>query len=336
MSIKFHCPSCQSLLTASDDKAGAIVDCPRCRTKMLVPQVSPPTARPVPQPPVVPAVQQTANDPFSFIEPEPLQVHQPKTGSRTTTIVTVVGVVGLLSIVLGRGFLHNLPATQGRQDGPQLIPAVRNILNLSLTPEQEVVKRHVLRNAVIPDAISFEKWFPPKRANANDSNAFQMVAFQDPNVLHKIEKLKEAMQKIPVPVAPWEPQLAGMSQMDVDVRGKALLTDGRTITRSEYWRLEKEYEKNLHKYWDKLPEYEEVLEQYNMQLAPLEAKLWVRQKEMTADTVVRVVERTYAKLIGSIRTDSFYYLKNGKVVDWKSGTPASQDKLINIYYPGED
>jgi hypothetical protein len=36
------------------------------------------------------------------------------------------------------------------------------------------------------------------------------------------------------------------------------------------------------------------------------------------------------------RTDDFYYLKDGKVVKTKTGTPADQDELINIYYPGED
>jgi hypothetical protein len=57
---------------------------------------------------------------------------------------------------------------------------------------------------------------------------------------------------------------------------------------------------------------------------------------MTADRVVRVIIRTDVPIIGTIRTDDFYYLKDGKVVKCEVGTPANQDKLINIYYPGED
>ena len=57
---------------------------------------------------------------------------------------------------------------------------------------------------------------------------------------------------------------------------------------------------------------------------------------MTSDRVVRVITRTNAPIIGLVRTDDFYYLKDGKVVKHVSGTPADQDKLIAIYYPGED
>jgi hypothetical protein len=61
-----------------------------------------------------------------------------------------------------------------------------------------------------------------------------------------------------------------------------------------------------------------------------------KYKVMTADRVVRVITRTDAPIIGQIRTDDFYYLKDGKVVKCETGTPADQDELINLYYPGED
>jgi hypothetical protein len=65
-------------------------------------------------------------------------------------------------------------------------------------------------------------------------------------------------------------------------------------------------------------------------------KLYLKRKIMTADRVVRVITQTDALDGVKVRTDDFYYLKNGKVVLCKSGTPADQDKLISIYYPGED
>jgi hypothetical protein len=61
-----------------------------------------------------------------------------------------------------------------------------------------------------------------------------------------------------------------------------------------------------------------------------------QKKVKEADRVVRVITRTNTPVTGPIRMDGFYYLKAGKVVKSKTGTPADLDKLINLYYPGED
>ncbi|MCY2968068.1 MAG: hypothetical protein NT069_31300 [Planctomycetota bacterium] len=54
MSIQFHCPSCDKLLTTSDDKAGARAKCPGCSEYVTVPAAGGPAREPVaPEPPVV-------------------------------------------------------------------------------------------------------------------------------------------------------------------------------------------------------------------------------------------------------------------------------------------
>ena len=82
--------------------------------------------------------------------------------------------------------------------------------------------------------------------------------------------------------------------------------------------------------------YNNTTTHYNNLHSALMASLYVEHRVMTADRVVRVITRTNEPIIGLIRTDDFYYLKDGKVVKWETGTPASQEGLINIYYPGAD
>ncbi len=54
MSIQFHCPSCDKLLTTSDDKAGARAKCPGCSEYVTVPAAAGPAREPMAaEPPVV-------------------------------------------------------------------------------------------------------------------------------------------------------------------------------------------------------------------------------------------------------------------------------------------
>ena len=56
MSIQFHCPNCRTLLSTSTDKPGSIVSCVRCHKDIVVPNLPPPVASPIPTIPVVPVV----------------------------------------------------------------------------------------------------------------------------------------------------------------------------------------------------------------------------------------------------------------------------------------
>lgn len=98
MSINFRCPHCQLPMTASDDRAGAVVDCPRCQGAMRIDL----TAARVPPSAASSKPVQSANDPFSFIEPEPLLDKKPKRGRPVRAVATLsVGVVGLILAVYG-------------------------------------------------------------------------------------------------------------------------------------------------------------------------------------------------------------------------------------------
>src|SRR5262249_655927 len=105
MPIALHCPSCQTGFLTSNKPAGTVVNCPQCGVRMQVPQVPPPVPLAVPQPPSLPAVNQTRRGPFRDIKPVRVRKHKPFGGSRTSATFTAVGVFSLILIVLGAGLL---------------------------------------------------------------------------------------------------------------------------------------------------------------------------------------------------------------------------------------
>ena len=137
-------------------------------------------------------------------------------------------------------------------------------------------------------------------------------------------------------MAPEEPR-AFESEFEIDTSNRATLQrNGQVITRQEYRKRWAEYEKKLTENERKTGEISQKIEGYGLKLNTLYKHLYVERKVMTADRVVRVITHTNSPIIGLIRTDDLYYLKSGKVVKCESGTPASQEKLVNMYYPGED
>ena len=327
MSLQFRCPSCNTLLSTSTDKLGAMVTCGRCHEKIQIPPVAS-AANPMP---ALPPAMPNASPPIIVIQAGPLLGHKPRTASRTKTMMAIAGVIGL--IALGLAILYNSPAMQDRGGAP-LLPVV----NLFLSPEQEAVKRYVLRNSFTPDAIHFEKWFPAKNANPNDTNAFKVESRKDPVVVAKLDKLDRLIQSVQKPIAPQAPFSSPMLEQSINAIDSMGGYDhhGRRITSREYRRLLHQYEEELSKYDRKMEEYNNTTTPYNNLHSALMASLYVEHRVMTADRVVRVITRTNEPIIGLIRTDDFYYLKDGKVVKWETGTPASQEGLINIYYPGAD
>ena len=55
---------------------------------------------------------------------------------------------------------------------------------------------------------------------------------------------------------------------------------------------------------------------------------------MTTDRVVRVIIRRTDPIIGLIRMDNCYYVKDGKLVKQRSGSPSDREELIDIYMVG--
>ena len=98
MSIHFCCPHCRLSLTSSDDREGSVVDCPRCQGAMRIEltaarvALSAAKSKPI----------QEVNDPFSFIEPEPILDKKPMRGRSGRAVAALsVGVVGLMLAVYG-------------------------------------------------------------------------------------------------------------------------------------------------------------------------------------------------------------------------------------------
>jgi len=195
--------------------------------------------------------------------------------------------------------------------GIRSMPVVKAILGDAPSAEWEVVKRYVLRNSLNPDAIQFEKWFPSRDASPNDSNAFEVEKRYDPVVWNKLMEMNLQKRELEKPAR----------------------YPGYFFGREDYLAQRAKLSEEERKEWD---EYERKRDEFESTHKNLLSKQFVERKLMTADRVVRVITRTNAPILGTIRTDDFYYLKDGKVVKCQSGTPADQDKLIAIYYPGED
>lgn len=94
MSIRFRCPTCQSVLRASNDRSGSIVDCPRCRSRMQVPEAAPP---------IVTVSQRTQGDPFPLIANQRLR---PRRAAKIAFVS--VGIMSFLFAVLGLVFVRLL------------------------------------------------------------------------------------------------------------------------------------------------------------------------------------------------------------------------------------
>jgi hypothetical protein len=63
MPIRFYCPFCEQLLSASSRKIGAVVECPACHGKVGVPSPGAPPPLPVlPPTSIAPAAEQPTND----------------------------------------------------------------------------------------------------------------------------------------------------------------------------------------------------------------------------------------------------------------------------------
>ena len=363
MAIQFRCPSCQTLLSTSSHQPGSVVNCPRCAAKMHVPPTPLPIATPVAGPPPPQSNHGPASDPFASIvhAPDPLQESKAWSASPTTTRLIAAGASVGLFLILGLAFHQfghrvkrgtvdpaksHAPAsnaavrsTAGQPGDIRSIPVVRAILGDAPSPEWEVVKRYVLRNSLKPDDIHFEKWFPAKDASPNDSNAFEVKSREDPKIRARLDELDRLIQTVPRPVEP--PALPmGMGVMSMGPNRPLgdifLLSDGRRVTKAEYRRMRAEHQRMATEFREDLNEYMRKRNEYETEKASTAQGLYVRYKVMTADRVVRVITRTDVPILGMLRTDDFYYLKDGKVVDSKSGTPADQDKLIELYYLGED
>ena len=109
MSLQFQCPHCNSLLSASADKSGSVVSCGICHQDMVVPNVAPPVALPVPTNPVVF---------FPHIDTEPIRDKKPRRGIPLPLELLTVGVLGLL-LVVGGVIFFSVPSNNGHQgNGP--------------------------------------------------------------------------------------------------------------------------------------------------------------------------------------------------------------------------
>ena len=134
MSIHFRCPHCRISLTASEDRDGAVVDCPCCHGAMRIDAaVASAGLTATKQRPA-----KAANDPSSFIEPQSLLDRKPLRGRSARAVIALfVGFVGLMLAVYGTraGSLlslrnraskvgvkvptgHGIPAPAVHDDGP--------------------------------------------------------------------------------------------------------------------------------------------------------------------------------------------------------------------------
>jgi hypothetical protein len=286
--------------------AGIKVRCPCCKNMFVVPpcQIEPDDDRNIPR--------------YSKLQ----------SVGRLKGLIILRGVLVWFVIMIGTSLVV-WPVVQRKPGSVRSIPAVKAILGNAESPEWEAVKRYVLRNSLKPDSIHFEKWFPAKDANPEDSNAFEFRFREDPKVASRIEELDRLIRTegegrvAPQPVG---------NGLEVPGRDVVILFNGEQITEKEYRRRKEEYQRGI----EKLQESIERVQAYQSELAAESNRLYMRYKVMTTDRVVRVITRTDIPIVGPIRTDDFYYLKDGKVVKSKSGTPADHDELINTYYPGED
>jgi hypothetical protein len=336
VSIRFRCPSCQSQLSISNDKAGSIATCPRCRSQIQVPHVALPVQETPPDP-----FQQVDLPSFTSVDSHDVSTHKARTRKRKPTTLVASGITCLFFIILGGMFwLMSRPiagnkavgSQEGQPGGIRLIPAVQALFSLS--PEQEVVKRYVLRSSLNPDVIRFEKWFPAKDVHSDDNNAFTFNTHVDMTVQKRLVELANIVNS--PNFGPNPPQRPPAPIGIVPGTDQVVLPGGVRTTTAKYRKLDEEYQRMFSDYQTKCEEARSKLEEYKNEYAVMQPNLYISEKVMTADRVVRVVMRTNIPNVMSIRTDDFYYLKNGKVVKSVSGTPADQDKLIDVYYPGED
>jgi uncharacterized protein YkwD len=147
--IRVHCPACRVVLEAPDQKAGAVVACPRCRQAIKLPVVAPqlpsaPVRRaPPPLPRTTPAVQTvprrapvrppTSGSPFAFDEPKPSR--PPRRRSSHTALWLTAAVLVLLACGAGGFLLLRHPsATPARPTDP--VPAAE-VASVTPAPEEK-------------------------------------------------------------------------------------------------------------------------------------------------------------------------------------------------------
>jgi hypothetical protein len=254
----------------------------------------------------------------------------PQSVSHSRWLIILGGLTLCSAIIVGISLVV-LPAVGRQPGGVRSIPGVKAILGNAPSPEWEVVKRYVLRNSLRPESITFEKWFPAKDASPEDDNAFEIKWRQDHNATARVEELTKLIDAIPVPTPP-RSERRRMAMEDPRYEGYRLFDRARF---EELNRRAEEIDRRAEeRYQEELNEYEKKTGAHKTERGKLQT--FREYKEMTADRVVRVITRTDAPILGLLRTDDFYYLKDGKVVKCKTGTPADQDELINLYYPGED
>jgi hypothetical protein len=342
MATIFNCSFCNARLSTTNQTPGATVKCPLCGAKTQIP------SRHL-GPPPTPPVAHVVDDAFGFLASEsyrePTDASRPKTRSWLWVPVAIC----FFGVIVATIVANSTPAGPGGEpsglaawvssafqnfgNGLPHPSAVVGGLGLSLSPEQEIVKRYILRNSLQPDGIKFDKWFPVKATSSKDTNAFERKIREDPKVRARISQLEDLIRSVPYPVVPQGPAMATGMIAGTDV---IILADGRRIERAEHNRLKDNYEQAMLTFRVASDECQQLVDTYKRECYQLGERLYVGYQDQTADLVLRVTLRTTLPIVGTVRTENFCYLKKGEVKKCVSGTPMDVDNLIKMYYPGED
>jgi hypothetical protein len=167
MSIRFNCPTCRTTLSISEDRAGSIAICPRCRGQVHVPDAPPPVASPAEDTSLLPFRSLDFGSATSA-DANFVLADKPRSRKLTPSTFLAFGITVLFSIVLGgiiwrqyRPPVNNQIASSKEEEpgGIRLVPAVKAVFGDEPSPEWEVVKRYVLRNSL--NLTGCDLWKPP-------------------------------------------------------------------------------------------------------------------------------------------------------------------------------
>ncbi len=99
MSVAFYCTRCAQPLQSTDESRGSMVQCPKCRTRVKVPEV-------LPEASVVAPPQPNGPDSPQQITPTSLCLSRRRAVARLRTSSMALGIVAVLSIVITCAFLY--------------------------------------------------------------------------------------------------------------------------------------------------------------------------------------------------------------------------------------
>jgi DNA-directed RNA polymerase subunit RPC12/RpoP len=309
MSIQFRCPSCQTQLSISNDKAGSIVDCPRCRNKITIPLA----ALPVHKAQEMPVVKQTANDPFSFIKPEPLRDRKPQRGTKTTNAV---------SVKIACPFCGN----KGKiTDGSKLKPlkCPRCGTRFHPKPPASTVSDNPSSYVHIDEDHAID-------VNAVVSQLPVNLGITVSNTYTSVYNPNRKRHRINIVLA-----VAGMTILVCSIAGWLLtgLTSVPVLREVFLSKEQKAIERWIHIIPTFNPDTDKVIRWYPAQnIKPADTK------HLGADCVIRVKFRCSSLFGGPTNGDYLFYMKNGKIdaMDTVFGALFDdKNNMFKLYFPDE-